>query len=89
MQVLRDELGKTGALLKEKDSVFELCYKKSFRPEKQLVFETYGDHRMAMSFAPLVLKYDEITIMDKDVVEKSYPGFWNDLQQLGIVLPIS
>jgi 3-phosphoshikimate 1-carboxyvinyltransferase len=89
MQVLRDELGKTGALLKEKDSVFELSYKKSFRPEKQLIFETYGDHRMAMSFAPLVLKYDEITIMDKDVVEKSYPGFWNDLQQLGIVLPIS
>lgn len=90
MQVLAVELSKTGALLEEKkDGAFELRFKKSFKPDKKLVFETYGDHRMAMSFAPIVLKYNELTVKDKDVVEKSYPGFWNDLEQLGIVQPIS
>jgi 3-phosphoshikimate 1-carboxyvinyltransferase len=41
-------------------------------------FETYGDHRMAMSFAPLAL-LGRIIIEDPMVVGKSYPGFWKDL----------
>jgi len=43
--------------------------------------ETYNDHRMAMAFAPLALKVP-LTINDADVVSKSYPGFWNDLQKI-------
>ena len=42
---------------------------------------TYKDHRMAMSFAPLSLKYDSLQINDVAVVEKSYPNFWNDLKK--------
>ena len=44
------------------------------------IINTYNDHRMAMSFAPLCLKYGEIQINDIKVVNKSYPNFWNDLQ---------
>ncbi len=42
---------------------------------------TYNDHRMAMSFAPLSSKVD-LTINDANVVSKSYPDFWNDFDNL-------
>ena len=38
--------------------------------------ETYKDHRMAMSFAPLITKINKIEIENESVVEKSYPEFW-------------
>jgi 3-phosphoshikimate 1-carboxyvinyltransferase len=44
---------------------------------------TYKDHRMAMAFAPLSLIYDSIKMDNKEVVAKSYPSFWTDLQKLG------
>ena len=44
--------------------------------------ETYNDHRMAMSFAPLSLKVP-IKINNPEVVTKSYINFWNDLESLG------
>lgn len=46
------------------------------------VFSTYEDHRMAMCMAPLALLHP-IEIEEPDVVEKSYPGFWKDLESLG------
>jgi 3-phosphoshikimate 1-carboxyvinyltransferase len=48
--------------------------------------ETYEDHRMAMSFAPLALVCKEISIKDPDVVQKSWPSFWEDLKNLGFVI---
>ena len=47
------------------------------------IIETYKDHRMAMSFAPLCLNYGELQINDVEVVSKSYPNFWEDLQKGG------
>ena len=44
--------------------------------------DTYDDHRMAMSFAPLSL-VNPIIINDPMVVTKSYNNFWNDLEKLG------
>lgn len=44
---------------------------------------TYNDHRMAMSFSPLALVYDGIRIAQPEVVSKSYPGFWEDLKNIG------
>ena len=46
--------------------------------------KTYDDHRMAMAFAPLSL-LTEITIEDENVVGKSYPNFWKDLENLDFV----
>jgi 3-phosphoshikimate 1-carboxyvinyltransferase len=45
-------------------------------------FETYDDHRMVMAFAPLAM-FGEIKIENPEVVEKSYPAFWDDLRKLG------
>lgn len=47
------------------------------------LINTYNDHRMAMSFAPLVLLYDRIEIDDHEVIDKSYPAFWEDLKSMG------
>lgn len=48
----------------------------------EVEIETYKDHRMAMSFAPLAI-IQPIIIIDPDVVTKSYPSFWKDLETLG------
>lgn len=47
--------------------------------------QTYNDHRMAMSFAPLAL-LGEIEIEHPEVVEKSYPAFWQDLSKAGFII---
>lgn len=44
---------------------------------------TYNDHRMAMAFAPAALQLGSITLAEKDVVNKSYPRFWTDLETAG------
>jgi 3-phosphoshikimate 1-carboxyvinyltransferase len=48
-----------------------------------LQINTYGDHRMAMTFAPLAILNGNIRIENPEVVTKSYPGFWNDLVSVG------
>lgn len=54
----------------------------SFRePQDDISIKTYQDHRMAMSFAPFCL-IKELNIEDEDVVEKSYPMFWKDLESI-------
>ncbi|MEA3427735.1 MAG: 3-phosphoshikimate 1-carboxyvinyltransferase, partial [Thermodesulfobacteriota bacterium] len=46
------------------------------------VINTYGDHRIAMSFALAGLKAPGIVIKDERCVEKSFPGFWNVFEKL-------
>jgi len=43
---------------------------------------TYQDHRMALSFAPLAVIID-ISIESPNVVSKSFPDYWEDLKTLG------
>ena len=51
---------------------------------KKLIINTYKDHRVAMSFASLSSKL-ELVIRDPEVVNKSYPNFWNDLESIGYI----
>jgi len=44
--------------------------------------DTYGDHRMAMSFALAGLKTPGIVIRDERCVEKSFPDFWKVFDSL-------
>lgn len=41
--------------------------------------ETYADHRIAMAFAPLAVLGQSVLITNPDVVNKSYPAYWNEL----------
>ena len=53
-----------------------------FKLEPNTQFPTFNDHRMAMSIAPLAL-LQPILIENEAVVSKSYPHFWEDLEQVG------
>lgn len=44
---------------------------------------TYGDHRMAMAFAPAAAVHRGLVIADAEVVAKSYPAFWDDMEAAG------
>jgi 3-phosphoshikimate 1-carboxyvinyltransferase len=82
---LQTELAKIGVLLIEDNEVYTLdCSGLNF-PEK-ITIATYDDHRMAMAFAPLSLLIKEVEIEDYQVVEKSYPDFWKDLQKAGFTV---
>ncbi|WP_396151343.1 3-phosphoshikimate 1-carboxyvinyltransferase [Flavobacterium sp.] len=48
----------------------------------EVSISTYQDHRMAMAFAPLAIKIP-IIIQEAEVVSKSYPSFWEDLEKFG------
>ena len=51
-----------------------------------IVFETYDDHRIAMAYAPLSILYNSVTIINPNVVEKSYPNFWDHLKKAGFTI---
>ena len=55
-------------------------------PHTPSCIDPHGDHRMAMTFAPAALVTGEISISNPDVVAKSYPHFWDDLQRAGFVI---
>lgn len=82
---LQNELAKIGVTLSEDNEVYTLdCSGLNF-PDK-ITIGTYDDHRMAMAFAPLSLLVKEVEIEDYQVVEKSYPDFWKDLQKAGFTV---
>jgi len=78
---LSNELEKVGVRFEEiSEATCEVTGKAVFSGTP--VFETYKDHRMAMAFAPLAL-LGTIEFNEPDVVKKSYPNFWKDLESLG------
>jgi 3-phosphoshikimate 1-carboxyvinyltransferase len=72
-------LTKLGARIKITKDSLELTSGSNFIANCSV--PTYNDHRMAMAFAPLALKIP-LTIEDAEVVSKSYPSFWDDLEQI-------
>jgi len=57
--------------------------------EENPVIETYKDHRMAMAFAPAAIARKSVLINEPGVVVKSYPRFWEDLQNAGFEISSS
>ena len=80
---MQNELSKLGATIEITDKSLHL-HKRTNPIRPNVLIETYHDHRMAMAFAPLGLLVP-IRIQDADVVTKSYPGFWKDLEQSGFL----
>ncbi|ELR72700.1 5-Enolpyruvylshikimate-3-phosphate synthase [Fulvivirga imtechensis AK7] len=79
---LQTELSKFGARLEENEDQWLLVPAHSIAELRSPEFDTYHDHRMAMAFAPLSTLGD-IKIKDPEVVNKSYPGFWKDMNKAG------
>lgn len=53
---------------------------------KQKDINTYQDHRMAMAFAPAAWKFPGLIIRNKEVVAKSFPRYWEQLEKAGAVI---
>ena len=47
-----------------------------------VVFDTYDDHRMAMSLALIGLHRPNVSIRNPACVAKTYPWFWRDLARV-------
>ena len=83
---LQNELTKFNAEIKEtSNGVLEWDGKNDIRYNNQII-ETYNDHRMAMAFAPAAMFFENIKIRNPEVVIKSYPGYWKDLEKAGFVI---
>ncbi|MEJ2595884.1 MAG: 3-phosphoshikimate 1-carboxyvinyltransferase [bacterium] len=82
LAALQHELSKTGVSVQiDKD---QLILEPGGKPAKGILeFETYKDHRMVMSLAPLAFQYNEVLLRDPLTVNKSYPEFWLHIQQTG------
>ena len=80
LEALKVELTKLGANITVTNNSLTLAVSKTFNAN--VAIATYNDHRMAMAFAPLALK-GPIIIENAEVVSKSYPDFWTDLQSIG------
>ena len=84
ISAVNTELSKFGCEVHTTDN--SMCIEKGITDFNQTVdINTYNDHRMAMSFAPLALVLKKVTIQNKEVVNKSYPLFWEDLKDLGML----
>ena len=44
--------------------------------------QTYGDHRIAMAFAPLRMIFPDLQIEHPEVVDKSFPEFWDEFDKV-------
>mgnify|MGYP001451143482 FL=1 len=80
---MKEELKKIGCNFYEANDEW-ILEKRNNKLPKKLIINTYKDHRVAMSFASLSSKL-ELVIRDPEVVNKSYPNFWNDLESIGYV----
>jgi 3-phosphoshikimate 1-carboxyvinyltransferase len=80
---LQNELRKIGGDLIEGNAEWKLVPSKKL-PSKAS-FDTYKDHRMAMAFAPLATLM-EVEIDNAEVVRKSYPKFWIDMEAFGFII---
>ena len=77
---LKTEIEKFGTSVEITDKTLTIDKVSSYNSNVSV--DTYHDHRMAMAFAPLALRIG-FTINEADVVSKSYPDFWEDLQNIG------
>ena len=83
LESLRKESEKFGYIIKIGEDSIE--WKGERRDgDSDIVVDTYGDHRVAMSFAMVAFKTGSIRIANPSVVEKSFVRFWEELPKIGL-----
>ena len=76
------ELHRVGAKAEEREDGFTVWPAEPGRLLHGSMIETYNDHRMAMCFAVLGLKVPGIRIKNPGCVSKTFPNFFEKLEQL-------
>ena len=78
VQASVDELRRLGVESRVDDDGFTVVG----GPHTPSAVDTYEDHRMAMAMALVGLTHDAVTINDPGCVAKTFPGFWDFLDDL-------
>ncbi len=81
---MKKELSKIGCDFYE-ESNFWILDVRDNEIDNNISFDTYNDHRMAMALAPIA-SIKKIYINNPEVVVKSYPNYWEDLQKIGFII---
>jgi len=84
LEAMATELRKLGADAREgRDSLWLPGLWSAAEPPGDTVHvDPHGDHRIAMSLALVGLRRPGVVVDHPEVVAKSYPGFWRDLQKI-------
>ena len=85
MAALICEMKKLGYVLQESEGSVLSWEGERCEPTGEAI-DTYEDHRMAMAFAPAALVLPNLCINNPQVVSKSYPHYWEDLQKAGFII---
>lgn len=78
LQVEAQLTGIENLRLKESDRIEAMQTELAKLGSQPLQFCSHNDHRVVMALAPLALIYGPVTFDHPEVVEKSYPCFWED-----------
>ncbi|HMA62721.1 MAG TPA: 3-phosphoshikimate 1-carboxyvinyltransferase [bacterium] len=81
IKALEEELSKLEANISSSED--ELIIRRNGWKKKPVTFDPRNDHRIAMSMALLGLRIPNIKIDNPECVDKSFPGFWSKLQEIG------
>jgi 3-phosphoshikimate 1-carboxyvinyltransferase len=81
VKATQNELHKMGIKTESPDEDTLIIYGGNPQPA---AIDTYGDHRMAMAFAVAGTKMEGIKINNPEVVNKTFPNFWEKLKELGV-----
>jgi 3-phosphoshikimate 1-carboxyvinyltransferase len=73
------ELARLGVRVEEHEDGMTIYPCQTFKRSK---VQTYSDHRMAMAFSLIGLRFDGVTIEDPYCVSKTFPNFFEVLDQL-------
>ena len=73
------ELKRLGVEVEEHEDGMTIHPCKTFKPAN---IQTYNDHRMAMAFSLIGLRFDGVTIENPSCVSKTFPNFFEVLEEL-------
>lgn len=88
LAALTRQLAKAGYELINKDESLAWLGKR-LALENVLVFDSYGDHRIAMSMSIAAVKLGDIIVEDAGCVSKSFPDFFEQLEKAGFIVKVS
>jgi 3-phosphoshikimate 1-carboxyvinyltransferase len=80
IQATCSELARLGVRVEEHEDGMTIHPCKTMRPA---IIQTYNDHRMAMSFSLIGLRFDGVTVENPACVSKTFPAYFETLGALG------
>ena len=86
IEAMKREMRKLGYMINDKNDNELYWDGERCEPSMELGIDTYEDHRMALAFAPYAFATDGLIINNPNVVTKSYPLFWKDIQKVGVTI---